>query len=394
MTSTPRRRPVFHPLDVIAVDPLTADAVAVTFAVPAQLRETFDFQPGQHVTVRWHGADGEARRSYSLCSTPTELAARGTIRIGVRTIGGGVFSTHAATGLRAGDRLDVLPPIGHFVTVPDPGRTRRYAAVAAGSGITPVLSIIATVLHAEPASRFTLIYGNRATATVMFADELADLKDRYPRRLQIVHVLSREAQLSELLSGRLDPDRLRRILDSDLVNVAGVNEWFLCGPQRLVAGAADVLADRGVPASAVHTELFHVEPVPVAATQPSLATGSAGSGSAGVDSADVMAAPSVAGDGASSDDTCVSMTVRLDGRESTIAMGRGERVLDAALRARAELPYACKSGVCSTCRARVVDGSVTMANNYALEPDELAAGYVLTCQSTPTSDRLTVDYDG
>jgi ring-1,2-phenylacetyl-CoA epoxidase subunit PaaE len=365
---TPRRRPVFHPLTVAAVDELTDDSVAVTFAVPAQLRETFDFAPGQHLTVRrLHPDDGsEVRRSYSICSMPDELRDHGRVRIGVRQIAGGVFSTHATRELRIGDTVEVLPPLGHFTTALDPQRTRHYAAVAAGSGITPVLSLLATALATEPASRFTLVYVNRRAATAMFGEELADLKDRYPGRLHIVHVFSREPQLSALLSGRIDAGRMRAILDSGLVDAADVDEWFLCGPYGMVMDVRGVLASLGVPDTAVHTELFHVEDEP---------------------------APTRSAEERPDAGAAATVTILLDGRESTFTMRGDERVLDAALKVRGELPYACKGGVCSTCRARLVEGEVRMVHNYALEPGEIAAGYVLTCQSEPVSDRLVVDYD-
>lgn len=367
-------RPRFHRLAVAAVDRLTEDAVAITFAVPPGLRDAYAFLAGQHVTVRRAASDGgevadhlsdSTPRSYSICSTPAELVAHGRFRIGVRQLPGGVFSTFASKALRAGDVLDVLPPLGHFTTAFDPARRRRYAAIAAGSGITPVLSLLATGLATEPESTFTLLYGNRYARSVMFADELADLKDRYPSRLHVAHVLSREQQEARLLSGRLDAERLGELFDS-LVPVDQIDEWFLCGPYGMVIAGRDVLASRGVPASSIHIELFHVEDEPVSRR---------------------------AEEAAAEDGALVEVTILLDGRASTFPMRRHERVLDAALRFRAELPYACRGGVCSTCRARLVSGEVAMAANWALEPDELAGGYVLTCQSSPVSDRLVVDYD-
>ncbi len=363
VTRRPRAR--FHPLTVAAVQALTDDSVAVTFAIPPPLREAYRFRPGQHLTVR-RVVDGvDIRRSYSICSAPSLAEAAGLIRIGVREIADGLFSRFATRDLRPGDTMEVLPPLGHFTTDLAPERTRHYAAIVAGSGITPVLSLVASALETEPASQFTLVYGNRRAATVMFADELADLKDRDPQRLHLVHVLSREPRASALLSGRIDGDRLRAILTSGLVDPSSVDEWFLCGPYGMVVDAQSVLADLGVPARSVHTELFHVEgepaPPPRAADEP---------------------APAGA-----------TVTLILDGRESTVAMAGDERVLDAALRVRSELPYACKGGVCSTCRARLVEGQVVMAHNYALEPDEVAAGYILTCQSSPVTDHLVVDYD-
>ncbi|GAA2220145.1 1,2-phenylacetyl-CoA epoxidase subunit PaaE [Micromonospora olivasterospora] len=371
ITRPVRRRPAFHPLPVAAVDRLTADAVAITFAVPEELRAAFAFRAGQHLTVRRPadpagdaGAAGEdVRRSYSICSTPDELARHGRLRIGVREVPGGAFSTYACGALRGGDTVEVLPPLGNFTTAFAPDRVRHYGAVAAGSGITPVLALVATALAVEPASTFTLVYGNRTANSVMFAEELADLKDRYPTRLHLVHVLSREQGESPLLSGRIDADRLSRLLDS-IVPGDAIEEWFLCGPYGMVADAKAVLAGRGVPDATVHTELFHVDAPPEPVRRPADEPGAG-----------------------------AEVTIVLDGRSSRFTMGREERVLDAALKVRGELPYACKGGVCSTCKAKVVDGEVTMARNYALEPDEVAAGYVLTCQSSPVTDTLTVDYD-
>ncbi|MFB9235006.1 1,2-phenylacetyl-CoA epoxidase subunit PaaE [Plantactinospora siamensis] len=364
ITRPVRRRPVFHPLPVAAVNRLTDDAVAISFAVPDELCETFAFRAGQHLTVRLVDPESgaEARRSYSICSTPAELTGHGRLRIGVKEIPGGVFSSYASAALRAGDAVDVLPPLGHFSTEFDAGRARHYGAVVAGSGVTPVLSLVATALAVEPASSFTVVYGNRYARSVMFAEELADLKDRYPARLHLVHVLSREPGESPLLSGRVDAERFARLLDTVLPG-ADIDEWFLCGPYGMVTDAQAVLAERGVPAQAVHTELFHVdEPPPPPRRAEDTAAGS-------------------------------EVTIVLDGRSSSFRMTRDERVLDAALKVRGELPYACKGGVCSTCKAKVVAGEVTMARNYALEPDEVAAGYVLTCQSSPVTDTLTVDYD-
>ncbi|MFU8851729.1 1,2-phenylacetyl-CoA epoxidase subunit PaaE [Micromonospora sp. SL1-18] len=373
ITRPVRRRPAFHPLPVSAVDRLTDDAVAITFAVPEELREAFAFSAGQHLTVRRPagggltgsaGAGGEdVRRSYSICSTPQELARHGRLRIGVREIPGGAFSAYACGALRDGDTVEVLPPLGNFTTAFAPDRVRHYGAVVAGSGITPVLSLVATALAVEPASTFTLVYGNRTANSVMFAEELADLKDRYPTRLHLVHVLSREQGESPLLSGRIDAERLTRLLDT-VVPGDAIEEWFLCGPYGMVVDAKAVLTGRGLPESAVHTELFHVDAPPEPVRRPDDEPGAG-----------------------------AEVTILLDGRSSTFTMGRDERVLDAALKVRGELPYACKGGVCSTCKAKVVSGEVTMARNYALEPDEVAAGYVLTCQSSPLTDRLTVDYD-
>jgi ring-1,2-phenylacetyl-CoA epoxidase subunit PaaE len=368
ITRPVKRRPQFHALAVGAIDQLAEDAVMVTFRVPAELRESFAFSAGQHLTVRLDVDGEDIRRSYSICSTPAALAASGRLSIGVKAVPGGTFSRFAIQRLHVGESIDVMPPLGHFTTAYAAERTRRYAAVVAGSGITPVLSLIGTVLQVEPASTFTLVYGNRYARSVMFAEELADLKDRYPTRLHIVHVLSREPQDAELLSGRVDAARFGRLVgDGGVIDADGMDEWFLCGPYGMVMDVREVLAGREVPDAKIHTELFHVAD---ASTPPP---------------------PPVEDD----DDTRggIAATIVLDGRSSSFTMRRGERVLDAALKVRAELPYACKGGVCSTCRAKVVGGAVEMAHNYALEPDELAAGYVLTCQATPTTDSVKIDYD-
>jgi ring-1,2-phenylacetyl-CoA epoxidase subunit PaaE len=359
ITRPVRRRPAFHPLPVADLDRLTDDAVAVTFAVPAELRAVYSFAPGQHVTVRLPTDD--VRRSYSISSTPAELATSGRLRIGVKEVPGGAFSSFAVRALRTGDTVDVLPPLGHFTTAFAPDRARRYAAVAAGSGITPVLSLIATGLAVETRSHFTLVYGNRTVRSVMFAEDLADLKDRYPARLHLIHVLSREPGEAPLLSGRIDADRMHRLLGT-LVDAEQVDEWFLCGPFGMVADVRRVLDGCG--AGPVHQELFFADDAP----PPGIPRQS---------TADVGA----------------EATIILDGRSTTVTVAPGERVLDAALRVRPELPYACRGGVCSTCRARLVVGEVSMARNFALEPGEVAAGYVLTCQSVPATDRVVLDYD-
>lgn len=368
MRAASHRRTGFHPLPVAGLDRLTEDSLAITFQVPEPLREAYAFRPGQHVTVELPTTGEQVRRSYSVCSTPAQLAATGILRIGVKEIPGGVFSAYAASKLAVGDEVRVLPPLGHFTTDLRPDRSRWYVALAAGSGITPVLSLVTAALATEPASRFTVFYGNRYARSVMFADELADAKDRWPDRLQVVHVLSREPGPAELLSGRIDAERLPRLLATFLparVVTDPATEWFLCGPYQMVLDARAVLADHGVSEQRVRTELFHV-PDEQSGTPP-------------------PAAPAAGGG--------CELTVVLDGRASSVTMRPGERVLDAALRARAELPYSCRGGVCATCRARVVEGEVRMARDWALEPAERAAGYVLTCQSSPVSDRLTVDYD-
>ncbi len=350
------RRLEFHALTVASVDRLTDESVAVTFDVPAALAGEYQFEAGQHLTLR----RGDVRRSYSICAQ-----VGGQLRVAVKAVPGGSFSGYALRDLQPGDVLEVMTPTGTFTSAFSPARARSYGFVAAGSGITPVLSLIASALATEPESRCTLLYGNRTTASVMFLDELADLKDRYPDRFHLVHVLSREAGEVELFHGRLDAERLTRLLET-VVPVSGIDEWFLCGPYGMVDAAQHVLATHGVPGSAVHVELFFVEDAPIARE-------AVDEGPPPVGSSEV--------------------TIILDGRSSTVTMSPEEKVLDAALRVRGELPFACKGGVCSTCRAKLVEGEVRMDRNYALEPDEVAAGYVLTCQSHPRTEKVTLDYD-
>ena len=346
-----RAAAVFCPLTVSAVDRLAAGAVAVTFDVPPDLRDVFAFKPGQSLTVR----RGDERRSYSICAPPGRAP-----RIGVREVPGGAVSGWLVHDVRPGDVIEVQPPSGAFT--PDLSRPGSHVLIAAGSGITPVLSIAASLLASG--SEVTLIYGNRRAETVMFADEVADLKDAYPARMRLVHVLSREAQEVDLFTGRLDEAKLRILLPAT-VDVPAVAEWWLCGPYGMVTGAVEVLRGFGVPRQHIHRELFYVEEPP----PPPVRHGEQD-----------------AGPGA-------RVTVILDGRTTTVTIPPGTAVLDGAQRARGDLPFACKGGVCGTCRALLRDGKVTMRRNYALEPHELAAGYVLTCQSLPATETLTVDYD-
>jgi ring-1,2-phenylacetyl-CoA epoxidase subunit PaaE len=353
-----RRHSVIHRLTVQAVDRLTDDAVAVTFDVPDELRDEYRFAPGQHVNVAMPGGD-ETRRSYSICAAPSE----GRLRIAVKKIPGGVFSAYALDGLAPGAELDVMTPAGRFTPQLDPANAKHYVAIAAGSGITPILSIIAAILEIEPASRVTLLYGNRTSRSIMFLDELADLKDRYLDRFHLVYVLSREAQDVEFTSGRIDRERMDRFLDA-LLPPDTVDDWFLCGPYAMVTELRDVLTERDVPRGRVHAELFHVGDLPVPAEPPPAA----------VDGSEV--------------------TVVLDGRRSTVVVeDADETVLEAVLRVRSDAPFACRGGVCGTCRAKLLDGKVVMERNFALESDEVEAGYVLTCQSHPTTPQVSLDYD-
>jgi ring-1,2-phenylacetyl-CoA epoxidase subunit PaaE len=346
-------RTEFHPLTVARVDPLTDDSAAVTFDVPPALAERFSFAPGQSLTVR----RGDERRSYSICAVKGRAP-----RIGVREVAGGAVSGWLVHQVRPGDVVDVQAPSGAFT--PDLDVPGQHVLIAAGSGITPVLSIAGSVLAARDGSAVTLLYGNRRSDSVMFADEIADLKDAYPDRICLVHVLSREPQEVELFNGRLDAAKLRALLPVT-IDVAAVDHWWLCGPFGMVEDAIALLTELGVPRPRIHRELFYVEDAPPAPAS------------------HAEAAP---GPGA-------EVTVLLDGRRSTTTVPAGTPVLDGAQRVRPDLPFACKGGVCGTCRALLVEGEVTMRRNYALEQEELDAGYILTCQSLPVSPSVIVDYD-
>ena len=346
----------FHPLRVAVIERLCDDAVAVTFDVPEELAAVYAFRAGQSLTVRRPDDPQDERRSYSICAP---VGARP--RIGVREVPGGLVSAWLVRDLRVGDAVEVAPPSGSFT--PDVDAGGRHVMIAAGSGITPVLSIAASLLRA-PGAQVSILYGNRRADTVMFAEELADLKDSHPSRLELVHLLSREAREVDLLSGRLDAEKLRALLPM-LIDVAAVDHWWLCGPFGMVTDAIEVLQERGVPAGRIHRELFWVDEMPPEPRREDRGI-----------------------EGPSSE-----VTVVLDGRATTVTVAEGDTVLEGAQRVRPDLPFACKGGVCGTCRARVTEGEVTMRRNFALEPAELAAGFVLTCQSRPATPKLEVTFD-
>ncbi|MEU5397829.1 1,2-phenylacetyl-CoA epoxidase subunit PaaE [Streptomyces sp. NPDC005963] len=355
---TPRRRPVFHPLRVATVQPLCEDAATVGFHIPDGLAREFAFAPGQSLTLRREINGRDERRSYSICS-----AVGAAPRIGVRVVPGGLFSSWLVHEVRPGDTVEVMAPTGAFT--PDLTTPGNHVLIAAGSGITPMLSIAESVLAADSRSTVTLFYGNRRTGTVMFADELADVKDLYPGRFHLAHVLSREPREAEVLSGRLDADRLSALIGS-LVDIESADHWWLCGPHGMVRDAQQVLAGRKVPDDRVHQELFYADDEPIRQTHHE----------------DAVAAGPVS-----------QVTITLDGRSTTSPLPQGRSILDGAQQTRPDLPFACKGGVCGTCRALVTDGTADMRRNYALEPAEVDAGYVLTCQSYPVSESLTVDFD-
>jgi ring-1,2-phenylacetyl-CoA epoxidase subunit PaaE len=353
--------PRFHNLTVAEVRRETADAVSVVFAVPAHLAADYAFEPGQYLTLKATLDGEEVRRSYSICTAPDA----GELRIAVKRVDTGAFSGFVNDELKAGDTLDVMTPTGRFGLAATPGDSRVHVAFAAGSGITPVLSILRGVLAREPKSRFFLFYGNRSSADVLFLEELEELKDRHLGRLSLFHVLSREEQDIPVRHGRLDSDKVRRLLSS-LVPAAAVDHAFVCGPAGMIDDIVPVMESLGVPAARIHVERFVSahggRPRPPRAV-----------------AADAPPAHMAA--------------VIVDGKRRDVPVAAGEAIIDAALRAGIELPFACKGGMCCTCRAKLVEGSVEMAVNYSLQPWELEAGYILTCQARPTTERVVVDYD-
>jgi ring-1,2-phenylacetyl-CoA epoxidase subunit PaaE len=342
----------FHPLRVASVERLCDDAVAVTFDVPAELAGTYAFRPGQSLTVR----RADERRTYSICA-PAGAAPR----IGVREVPGGLVSSWLVHDVRPGDEVEVAPPSGTFT--PDLDAAGRHVLIAAGSGITPVLSIAASLLQ-RPEAQVSVLYGNRRADTVMFAEELADLKDTHPSRLELVHLLSREAREVDLLTGRLDAAKLRTLLPL-LIDVADVDHWWLCGPFGMVTDATEVLGEFGVDPARIHRELFWVDEAP----------------------------PELIRAERTPDGPASEVTVILDGRSTTVPVTESQTVLEGAQRSRPDLPFACKGGVCGTCRAHVLEGEVRMRRNFALEDAEVAAGFVLTCQSTPVTEKVVVSFD-
>jgi ring-1,2-phenylacetyl-CoA epoxidase subunit PaaE len=350
--------PVFHPLRVCDVRKETADTVSVAFEVPADLAAAYRFEPGQHLTFRVPGPDGdEVRRSYSISSGVDD----GELRVAVKHIPGGVFGAYAATTLKPGDVLDVMTPVGRFTTALDPANEKSYLGIAAGSGITPVISLIRSALAREPRSRFTLVYANRGPTSVIFKEALDDLKDRYLSRFEVIHVFSREQQAVPLLNGRLTGDKLRA-LAGPLLDVPSYDEIFVCGPEPMTLEARDTFVELGADPRHVHLELFG------------------------------SIAPSAPRPHAETADRR-RLTFIYNGVKTDVEAHPDDTVLEAGEFAGLDLPYSCRGGVCSTCRAKVLDGAVEMDHNYALEPWETEAGFVLTCQSHPTTDELVVDYD-
>ena len=363
----------FHPLTIKRVTSEAAGSAAITFDIPVALRSEFDFLPGQFLTLRATLEGKEERRSYSICSAHQRYAKDGEIEVGIKPVEGGSFSRWAVQSLRPGNAVEVMPPQGRF-TPRVPG-ARHRVGFAAGSGITPLLSIIATTLAQDPASRFTLVYGNQRVNTIMFNEALQDLKDSHPARLTLIHLLSRQPQETALLNGRIDEAKVGELLRT-LLPVAGIDEAFLCGPEGMIDAAQRALLAAGLAADRVHAERFHPDGA--------LAAPSGSSRAIDLQSSQPRDATAP---------LSTRLEIVLDGKTHSLSMGPSDRVLDVALAAGLDLPYSCKGGVCCTCRARVLEGRAEMERNFTLEPWEIDKGFVLTCQSRPLTDKLVVSYD-
>lgn len=355
--------PKFHTLNVADVRRETDDAVSIAFAVPTELSADYRFVPGQYLTLRADVGGRDIRRSYSICSGPDD----GELRVAIRKVDGGLFSSFANDAIGAGDPIQVMTPDGRFTFDADPDRTGRYVAFAAGSGITPILSIVKAVLTAEPRSSMTVVYGNRTTQSVIFREDLEDLKNHYPTRLNLIHILSRETMEAPLLSGRIDAEKAEALLGK-LINVADTDAFWLCGPAQMITTVSDALKAHGAAPDTIRFELFtpandgNPQPKRVAKPGEELPVRHIG--------------------------------VIIDGHRINFDMvDDGTAILDAALENRADLPFACKGGMCCTCRCRLVEGQVVMDKTYALDDDEIADGYVLSCQATPVTDTVVLDFD-
>ena len=352
----------FHRLKVAEIVPETADAYSIRFHIPPEVREAFAFKAGQHLTLRATINGEEVRRNYSLCTAPAECDWMVT----VKRIGGGLFSNWVGDSLEPGDTVDVMVPHGSFTTDFDPARSRHLVGIAGGSGITPVMSLIKTLLREEPKSRFTLLYGNRDSSSVIFLEALAGLKDKHLRRLEIYHFLDQEEQDIELFNGMLNRERLDEAIGALVPDRAEVDGWFICGPGPMMDAAEGALLDRNIAKERIHIERFTADrPAGAVAKEiAQLQTQAAG----------------------------VTVAVTLDGRTRRVPFTAGN-ILDSARASGLPAPFACKAGVCATCRAKVTKGKVEMAVHYGLTDEEVAEGYVLTCQSVPVGDGVAVDYD-
>ena len=354
----------FHPLRVKKVVKETDDCVSVEFEVPAALKEVFQFRQGQNLTIRKTLQGEELRRNYSICTSPFD----NKLKVAVKKVEGGLFSTWANEELKAGDVLDVLPPTGKFYTELHPEQKKNYVAFAAGSGITPILSIIKTTLLTEPQSSFTLVYGNRTKASILFKEELEALKDKYLSRFRIFHILSREKTDAPVNSGRIDTEKLQ-LLSDKLIDLKTSDAFFLCGPEALIFCIQGFLTGKGVAAEKIHFELFTVP----------------GQKQQAISREQLPA---------ENEGPKAKVSVKVDGILFDFDLPyESESILDAALKHGADLPYACKGGVCTTCKAKLLEGKVSMDVNWGLEPEEVEKGYILTCQSHPQTESVMVDFD-
>lgn len=352
----------FHQLKVRNIRRETPECVSVSLEVPEESKSDFVFRQGQYLTFRHQLNGEEIRRSYSICASPLD----GELRVAVKKVPEGVFSTYVNESLQVGDTVEVMQPEGRFFTELDATNEKMYVAFAAGSGITPVISIIKTVLLTEPKSKFCLVYGNKTRGSIIFKSEIEDLKNQFMGRFSVYHILSREQADAQILSGRIDRDKCRYFLDK-IIRPEDIDECFLCGPEDMINDVKEVLTGAGVSSKKIHFELFF--------TSSSLRRQAA------------EKVPYL-------NDSISKVTVKLDGSYMEMELGyHGESILDAALKNGADLPFACKGGVCATCRAKVEKGSVEMDINYALEQDELDAGFVLTCQAHPRSENVLVNFD-
>ncbi|WEY38535.1 MULTISPECIES: 1,2-phenylacetyl-CoA epoxidase subunit PaaE [Paraburkholderia] len=357
--------PEFHPLRIREVRPETADAVSVAFEVPPELREAYRFTQGQFVTLKAHIDGEETRRSYSICVGVTDYDRDGELRIGIKRVRGGRFSNFAFDTLQPGHTIDVMTPDGRFFTHLNAENGKQYVAFAGGSGITPVLAIVKTTLEAEPRSTFALVYGNRSVDSIMFAETLEDLKNRFMNRFALYHVLSDDLQEVELFNGVLDEAKCAAFLET-LLPANSIDEAFICGPAPMMDAAERALRDAGLAQEKIHVERFG-SPLPQAGVPPVEITGNT---------------------------PAADLEIVLDGKTRRLRLPyEGVSLLDVGLRAGLALPYACKGGVCCTCRAKVLEGEVKMDRNYTLEEQEIRDGFVLTCQCHPVSERVVVSYD-
>ncbi len=352
----------FHKLKVKEVRQETPDCISIVFSVPAELKKDFEFAQGQNITVKKKIGDDDIRRSYSICSAPHE----NELRIAVKKVDGGKFSAYANAELKAGDELDILPPTGKFNTHLEPANCKKYLAFAAGSGITPVISIIKTTLQTEPKSSFTLVFGNKGRSSIIFFEELEGLKNRYLNRFNFINVLSREKTDAPINSGRINSDKLIEL--NKLVDYKSTDDFFICGPEEMIFCVKDFLEQQGIDKKKIHFELFTTPGQKKASIRKPQAENSAGPKS--------------------------RITVKLDGRSFDFDLGfNSDCILDAALKQGADLPFACKGGVCCTCKAKLLEGEVEMDVNWGLEQDEVEQGFILTCQSHPKTEKVMVDFD-